>query len=208
MDATRNNGECGFTLIELLTVVSIIAVLAGLILGTAAYTQRKAAMSRAQTEIKAIEGACESYKADNGMYPMDVYSSGTVGAITNSLTPGDGNFSAASLCYNPSNFQKSCSVLYQALTGDGINILTGTGAVSTGKMGVSGKCYMELKPSQTGSTGTLYYIVDPFGFSYGYSTVQGTSGTNGYNPNFDLWSTAGTTSPSTSGSQAKWIKNW
>lgn len=58
-----------FTLIELLVVIAIIAILAALVLNTAGYIQKKAARSRAETEIAALSAALESYKADNGDYP-------------------------------------------------------------------------------------------------------------------------------------------
>ena len=60
----------GFSLIELLVVISIIGVLAGMILSTAKGIQTKGARSRAESEIKALEAALESYKSDNGDYPM------------------------------------------------------------------------------------------------------------------------------------------
>lgn len=59
----------GFTLLELLVVIAIIAILAGLILSTAGYVQKKAARSRAEAEIQALSTALESYKADMGDYP-------------------------------------------------------------------------------------------------------------------------------------------
>ena len=59
----------GFTLLELLVVIAIIAILAGLILSTAGFIQKKGAMSRAEAEIAALSAALESYKADNGDYP-------------------------------------------------------------------------------------------------------------------------------------------
>ena len=43
-----------FTLIELLVVIAIIGILAGLLLNTAGYIQRKGAMSRAEAEIAAF----------------------------------------------------------------------------------------------------------------------------------------------------------
>src|ERR1700746_3492357 len=49
-----------FTLIELLVVIAIITVLAGLILSTMGYVQKKGARSRAETEIAAMSAACES----------------------------------------------------------------------------------------------------------------------------------------------------
>lgn len=67
----ENRKSRAFTLIELLVVVAIIAILAGLILQTAGYVQRKAATSRAEGEIAAISAALESYKADYGDYPQE-----------------------------------------------------------------------------------------------------------------------------------------
>src|SRR5437660_10515842 len=68
-----------FTLIELLLVIAIIIILAGLILSTAGYVQKKGARARAEAEIAAISAALESYKADNGIYPTD--------SNTNALKP-------------------------------------------------------------------------------------------------------------------------
>jgi len=59
----------GFTLIELMVVIVIIAILAGIVIGTAGYAQRKAANNRAKAEIAAMEAALEAYKLDTGAYP-------------------------------------------------------------------------------------------------------------------------------------------
>ena len=71
----------GFTLIELLVVIAVIAILAGLVLQTAGYAQKKAARSRAEAEIAALSAALENYKSDIGDYP----------AGTNSTTSSSGN---------------------------------------------------------------------------------------------------------------------
>jgi type II secretion system protein G len=76
----------GFTLLELLVVIAIIAILAGLILSTAGYIQKKGAMSRAEAEIAALSAALESYKADNGDYPT-----GTNGSPSSTAAPSSGN---------------------------------------------------------------------------------------------------------------------
>jgi hypothetical protein len=55
------------------------------------------------------------------------------------------------------------------------------------------------------STAIVTAIADPFGNSYGYSTKMASTGNGGYNPTFDLWSTAAGT---TSNDVPKWIKNW
>ncbi len=65
----------GFTLIELLVVILIIAILAGLILSTAGFVQRKGATARAETEIAALSAALESYKAEYGAYPSNTAAS-------------------------------------------------------------------------------------------------------------------------------------
>src|SRR5260221_12215916 len=64
-------GQAAFTIIELLVVIAIIIILAGLILSTVGYVQKKGARSRAEAEIAAMSAALESYKADNGIYPRD-----------------------------------------------------------------------------------------------------------------------------------------
>src|SRR5256886_15730610 len=91
-----------FTLIELLVVISIIIILAGLILSTVGYVQKKGARSRAEAEIAAISAALESYKADNGIYPTS--------ANTTALD--------ARTALNPSAYQLASFDLYSALTGD------------------------------------------------------------------------------------------
>lgn len=76
----------GFTLLELLVVIAIIAILAGLILSTAGYIQKKGAMARAEAEIAALSAALESYKADNGDYPA-----GKDGIPSSTAAPTNGN---------------------------------------------------------------------------------------------------------------------
>ena len=84
-----------FTLIELLAVIAIIAILAGLLLNTAGYIQKKGAMSRAETEIAALTVALENYKTDNGEYPQGTNVSGVNAPgsntfLLNSLMPTNG----------------------------------------------------------------------------------------------------------------------
>ena len=59
----------GFTLVEIMVVLFIIMILSGLIVGGAKYALTKAARSRAEAEIAAMENALENYKIDNGVYP-------------------------------------------------------------------------------------------------------------------------------------------
>lgn len=175
-----------FTIVEVIVVMAIILVLAGLILGTSGYVHNKAARSRAQAEIQALSAALESYKADNGIYPDDT-------TLDARLDTDSANYAPASLA------------LYKAISGDADNDSDRTAEM---------KSYMSLKPNQlspvpvnptTQQPQKVNAIIDPFGNSYGYSTANQTTPAKGYNPTFDLWSTAGST---TSAGQTGWIKNW
>jgi len=174
-----------FTLIELILVVGIIIVLAGLVLSTVGYARKKGARARAETEIAAMSAACENYKADNGVYPAN--------SDTNALN--------AQTSVNPSAYQAASLYLYNALFG----ATAGSRTPNTGA-----RSYFVFKPNMlfpADQTQTVQYIQDPFGSSYGYSTIQAATQdtTKGYNPTFDLWSTA---SGTTIGDAPKWIKNW
>ena len=81
--------SAGFTLLELLVVIAIIAILAGLILSTAGYIQKKGAMSRAEAEIAALSAALESYKADKGDYPTNANSGLTSNSLYGVLCPSN-----------------------------------------------------------------------------------------------------------------------
>lgn len=169
----------GFTLVELLTVVGIIVILAGLILGTAGYVQKKGARARAETEIAAMEAALENYKADNGAYPES-----TLGISTNT-NPGD----------------TGAKILYFALSGDP-NATHPEGETHSG----TPRTYMEFNPNMLKKTGTTVdYVQDPWGNPYGYSTAGGRNPAT----SFDLWSTAGARKSGTDPDlEERWVKNW
>ncbi|MGB8353136.1 MAG: prepilin-type N-terminal cleavage/methylation domain-containing protein [Chthoniobacteraceae bacterium] len=217
----------GFTLIELLTVIAIIFILAGLVLSVSRYVTQKGKTSRATAEIAGMSSACESYKADNGVYPDDgtyttTYQKNNT-ATLNAQADGVPNGT------NPSGvtYSQASIVLYRALSGDmnndgtvnttdqGYTIITGSTQTPSG---VNPTVYMTFKPTQLVTTGsTVTAIKDPWGYSYGYSTayagdiqLSGTA-THGYNPTFDLWSTAGATSQGSNTFpqyQLTWITNW
>ena len=182
-----------FTIVEILVVLAIILILAGLVLAASNYVRNKGARSRAEAEIAAISAALENYKADNGVYPSD--------ASVNAQT-----------AFNPTSYQAASLTLYKAISGDADNDANRI---------VEGKSYMTFKPSQLAPSGqnqAVTFIKDPFGNSYGYSTknatdvAAGTIPPGGYNPTFDLWSTANYLPPSlptpTPTPQTFWIKNW
>ena len=182
--------RAAFTVIELLVVVAIIIVLAGLILATSGYVQKKGKRSRAEAEIAAMSAALENYKADNGVYPSDTK--------TNGLKPNSmGDPTAAA-------YQEASLALYKFISGDANN--------DPGRV-VESKSYFPFKPNQlepNNQTQAVTFIKDPFGFAYGYSTVKNSTpaGSDGYNPTFDLWSTGGEKDAASSPNQSQWIKNW
>lgn len=195
-ECDKQRAECprspnrAFTLIELLVVISIIIVLAGLVLATSGYVATKGRRSRAEAEIAAISAALESYKADNGVYPNN--------ATTDALKPntmGDPS---------QSSYRDASLSLYKLISGDADN--------DANRIAES-KSYFTFKPNQLGpatQNQAVTFIKDPFGNSYGYSTVKAAAptGTDGYNPTFDLWSTGGVVSANNPPDQNQWIKNW
>ncbi len=166
----------GFTLIELLTVISIIAILAGLTIGVSSYANRNAVESRIKAELKAMETALEAYKADYGGYPPLYPPPDDVNAFTpGNPLPADGrqistNF-VATTGVPKSNGWLNCYFVWRALSGTN-----------------TPKTYMTFTPkqlsTQTVSGVTYTLILDPNGNPYGY---------NPYNPKgnpqtFDLFS--------------------
>jgi type II secretory pathway pseudopilin PulG len=187
-DEARYNA---FTLIELLLVILTIAILASLVLSTGSYAYKKGKLARAETEIAAMSAAIENYKADNGVYPN---SSGTGGT--------DGLDSSTT---NIVNYETPCRYMYGEISGD--RDFDGTPDTSTRR-------YMTFKQmsllradmsNPPSSSNPVTAIRDPFGNSYGYSTMKASGGANGSNPTFDLWSIADGAAGT---DQTKWIKNW
>jgi type II secretory pathway pseudopilin PulG len=187
--ASSFGGRAAFTILELLIVITIIIALAGLILATVGYVQKKGARSRAEAEMAGMSAALESYKADNGIYPTDTTATEQVDPTTSPVPL------TASL------------YLYKQLSGD-VN--------ATLQPPAGAKSYFVFRPQMlagakdvNGNLTSVTNLRDPFGNPYGYSTMKAANpaGPTGFNPTFDLWSTAGTTQ-ATAADQAQWIKNW
>lgn len=234
----RQSKEKAFTLVELLVVMAVIIILAGLVLSLIPFINKKQARSRAEGEIKGMMAALEAYKADNGAYPDDANV-----AIAGSYTKGYTDTLDARANGDPTQtvYVNAGLVLYRALSGDrNLNrSLDTTGSTDNG-LDLDGNAlatpltvptvqYFPFNASQllpAGGTGTVTGLIDPYGYSYGYSTAyQGdvsmnnangttTAPTHGYNPTYDLWSTAGTvsgtadTAATTQIKRAQWIYNW
>jgi len=197
----------------MITVIAIIAVLAGLVLGIYKVVKHQSAKAQADTDIHELGAALQSYRTDNGGYPQDIQKTDKLDAR---------NVSDATDGSPTGKMAASSKYLYECLTGD------------TNDNGAMTRNYAPgfFTPSRLGgprvgnSVNPIQYIRDPFGNSYGYSTagllleqeyraslatnpnaprpVQNSQGAQGYNPTFDLWSTAG----DTTGNTAKWAKNW
>jgi prepilin-type N-terminal cleavage/methylation domain-containing protein len=165
--------RAGFTVIELLIVMAIVAILTGLILATSSYVYLKGLRSRTEAEIATMSAALENYRADNGSYP------------NSGLDPNSINFS---------DYEVAGKTLFQNLSGD----LDGDGQPDSNV-----PSYMQFKPNQLSPVGGAYFVKDPFGNSYGYSSLGESAG--GYNSTFDLWSVA---DGGPGIDQTKWIKNW
>ena len=194
----------GFTLIELVVVFGLILVLSGLVLSTVGYVRKKGARARAETEIAAMAAALESYKSDYAAYPRgNADLSNTTPYDTDTLDPVNNVNPAATPI--PNVYTKASLYLYKQLSGD-----------SAGNRQVTSKSYFTFKPNMLypdDQTQDVQYIRDPFGNSYGYSTKKASDpSANGYNPTFDLWSTAGVAQSPTPAPPATlqdlWIKNW
>jgi prepilin-type N-terminal cleavage/methylation domain-containing protein len=226
---TRRPPCSAFTLVEMLVVMTVIAILTGLILSLNGLVQNTSARSRAASEIRAMAAACEAYKADNGGYPQGspstVSSSGSGTATTDKLDPNPlDNTTVSTPDYSPADYAQASLFLWQQLSGHWSDVNPSQAPVSPSGTNYAGDFFKNTVLSGTSTTGqmtTVNYIQDPFGNPYCYSTAgllqeqtyranvltgtQTPRSIAGFNPTFDLWSTAGAT---TSGGAPKWVKNW
>ena len=201
----KDRSPRAFTLVEMIVVIAVIIALSGLVATGAVIASRNASRNRALGEMKEMAGALSDYKRDNGSYPQT--------SDTDLLDPQK-HFDPASGS-DSVLYQKANRDLYKALTGD-TNL--------TGQRTLGANSYHTFPARQLSIVnGSVRYIQDPFGYCYGYSTagakaeayyqsqirtdpsIPRPSQTAGFDPDFDLWSTAGGT---TATQQAKWLKKW
>jgi prepilin-type N-terminal cleavage/methylation domain-containing protein len=215
----RSPSRHAFTLIEMITVIAIIAILSGMIISLSGLMTTKQNRAKALGDITALISACEAYRTDNGGFPQDASGANS---LTDMLDPREH--------MNPSDtmYQKASVFLYKQLSGDE-NANGKIDATETGK-----KYAAEFfKPSRFDvgfrNSGQISYLTDPWGYSYGYSTaglkseqdyrVDLATDANaprpatprGFNPTFDIWSTAGSQGAKTGDKDQernKWVKNW
>jgi len=86
----------GFTLIELLVVIAIIGILAVLILVSFSGARAKARDAVRKSDISQVKRALELYNADNGSYPVTIYST----------TPCPGTTVAGGICTSATTYLK------------------------------------------------------------------------------------------------------
>ncbi len=221
----------GFTLIELMTVIAIILVLTGLIVGLYGYVQSKGAISRCRGEIAMLRAAAISYQVEYGSFPQS--------AETDKLKP-TANFDPTAQVYIDANLH-----LYRELTGDREPKAKPDYQYTTAEEKEAIRFLKEFevrilnakKDDTTKAITEVRYIQDPWGLPYGYSTsaiaweqsyqkdvragkLAGARKTGdalgGFNTSeFDLWSTGGNKPavPPSAGKLrdlewAKWIKSW
>ena len=62
-------GEKGFTLVEMLTVLFIVSILLGIVLGSARYATQASRVSRAESDMHALADALDRFHLVFGEYP-------------------------------------------------------------------------------------------------------------------------------------------
>jgi general secretion pathway protein G len=76
-----------FTLIELLTVITIIGILAGIVIGVGRRAGESGREARAKVELAAITTALESYKRQYGDYPRTNSGAALLQALVGKIDP-------------------------------------------------------------------------------------------------------------------------
>ncbi len=97
----RAREKSGFTLVEMLTVLFIVSILLGIVLGSARYATQTSRISRAESDLQALADALDRFHLVFGEYP-DVESATnlvtyTRDALGGESEDGDRTFSFANL---------------------------------------------------------------------------------------------------------------
>lgn len=229
---TRSSSRAAFTLIEMITVMAVIVILVSMVLSVSSLVNKKAALQRTKGEIASLQLAAKNYETDNASPPREegvtepFFENGK--ADDKGLDPR--KHGAPTNPEQLKRYKESVLVLYKALSGD-TNLDFKTSADETGKA-YAGDFFRpeRIKFDNPKSTDRkVEYVIDPFGNCYGYSTAglaqeeafremlrknakaerPSENQLAGYNPTFDVWSTAGSnaTAPRDE-DRVKWVKNW
>lgn len=158
----------GFTLVEMLIVITIIAMLAALTMGGYTYAMRSSKRRTTTGTFEAIKLALERYNTEFAEYPQP--------ASTNQMV----QFPPGTTGYDISG----ATCLYQALTGDGFDQISGvaanapTGGGSGGGGNSDGKTegaselrnkmFVEIPQTIFTKKGSSYLLIDGFGHPFQY----------------------------------------
>ena len=177
-------GNRGFTLMELMVVISLIAILAGMVLAAMPAVMNQVKRKQVKLALGELKAGLSSYKLDNGMFPI------------NETDEFEGAF-----------------VLYKYLSGDFDEDGELDPLSDDTKIYVEGIDYNTAKnqaQQRVGTVGNRYALVDPFGSPIRYlCEPPGKKNKRTKNPTYDLWSLGGGEPDSTATEDiSKWITNW
>ncbi len=178
-------GIRAFTLMELMVVISLIAILAGMVLAAMPAVLNQIKRKQVKLTMKELEAGLSSYKLDNGMYPI-----------------------------NPTDEIKGANVLYKFLSGDFDedgkldDESVGTKIYVEGIDWNTSKNQSQQRVGKNPNGG--YALVDPFGNQLRYlCEPPGRKNKKTRNPTYDLWSLGGAQPGSTATKDvSRWITNW
>lgn len=167
----------GFTLIELLVVISIIIILAAISFAAVGYANQQGNRKKAEAQFQLLATGLDLYRVEAGTYPV------------HTSAPEEGS-----------------KVVYQALTGNGDDLLGGNSAPTNNPRATDLKrdpYVPELLPNSGDKQGWItnsrpFEIIDPWAQPWNYLSGDPNAQDNA---GYDLWSTAN------KGEPAKWIGN-
>ncbi len=214
----KNQTQNAFTLVELVTVITIIALLFSLVVGSFTYADRYSKRAKTEVTIKAVRSGLENYMTEFGSYPLPKSADSTI-EIANKLYVVGG-----------------AACLYQALSGDGFDQIDGATGQGTSNSDGNLDDYenknvmLKDMPRELWSiNGDYYYMIDGFGHPLRYikaaatvASVPGQAAPSRTTVNlgtYDIWSYAEDEDNLTANSMEsiegsiqeasrRWIKNW
>lgn len=181
----RWNGRRAFTLMELMVVISLIAILAGMVLAAMPAVLNQIKRKQVKLTLKEVEAGLSSYKLDNGMFPI-----------------------------NPTDEIEGAHVLYKFLSGDfdeDGKLDDESAGTKIYMEGIDWNTAKNQAQQRVGRTaGNRYALVDPFGNQIRYlCEPPGKKNKQTNNPTYDLWSLGGAEPGSTQKEDlSRWITNW
>jgi prepilin-type N-terminal cleavage/methylation domain-containing protein len=176
-----------FTLVEMLIVVAIISMLAALTMGGYTYAMRSSKRRVTTGTFETIKLALDRYNSEFGEFPQP--------ASNNQMV----QFAPGTAVYDTSG----AACLYQALSGDGYDQISGVTSASNSSAGGGGggggssdgkvegtteiknKMFVDMPQTIFTRKGSTYILIDGFGHPFQYlkaaapTTTTGTTGSSG-----------------------------